>query len=213
MADIDYTYIDSEHLLTSFDDVVSTVEWIKNAMKFVFVDKNKLSYRCTISFDAGELSYECHSLDEFKQYAFGKDIKVKVLRMFVTEDWVTPLIAVYAHNIKFDEKQKYILSSKDEKMLVDLRTALKEKRNINSTNIATQVVMCEKYEDSSIHIGNNNQISNSVIGSKNTVDIEEKNIVSENKEESLISKTFWQFFVPIAVGVIVVAIVVWLGLQ
>ena len=70
-----------------------------------------------------------------------------------------------------------------------------------------------KIENNSVHIGNNNQISNSVIGSQNTAEIEQETVVPEQKEESLASKSFWQILVPIVVGVIVVAICVALGLS
>ena len=70
-----------------------------------------------------------------------------------------------------------------------------------------------KIENNSVHIGNNNQISNSVIGSQNTAEIEQETVVPESKEESIASKSFWQILVPIVVGVIVVAISVALGLS
>lgn len=70
-----------------------------------------------------------------------------------------------------------------------------------------------KVENNSVHIGSNNQITNSVIGSKNTAEIEQETAVPESKEESIASKSFWQILVPIIVGVIVVAICVAIGLN
>lgn len=70
-----------------------------------------------------------------------------------------------------------------------------------------------KIENNSVHIGSNNQITNSVIGSKNTTEIEQETVVPESKEESIASKSFWQILVPIIVGVIVATICVAIGLN
>ena len=73
-------------------------------------------------------------------------------------------------------------------------------------------VTAMKYENNSINIGNNNQISNSVIGSKNTVELEQETKVPES-EESIASKSFWQIVAPIIVIVVGAAICAWLGLN
>ena len=70
-----------------------------------------------------------------------------------------------------------------------------------------------KVENNSVNIGNNNQITSSVIGSKNTTEIEQETAAPKNKEESFASKSFWQIFVPILVIVVGAAICVWLGLN
>lgn len=65
-----------------------------------------------------------------------------------------------------------------------------------------------KYENNSINIGNNNKIKKSNFHSQN------KEVNSQTTtNERISSKVFWNIFIPIAVGVIVVAICVWLGLQ
>lgn len=36
MADISYKYLDNEHRIDSYDNVVSTYDWMRNALMFVF---------------------------------------------------------------------------------------------------------------------------------------------------------------------------------
>ena len=59
-------------------------------------------------------------------------------------------------------------------------------------------------EDKSIHIGDNNKIKNSPIGST---------ITNGSKKESFFKKYIWQIISGIVVGIIVAAICVWLGLK
>ena len=213
MADIKCKYRTSEYTLNAFDDVLKTVDWISDALRAVFHNREKLDSHCYITFDSGDLSYDCKSVDEFKQYAFGKEINVQTLSVGVSENWIISLITVHAHKQGVVTEQEYVLSSTDEKLLVDLRDALKAKKKGIPLNSVHTVINCEKHEDNSVHIGNNNQISNSVIGSKNTAAIEQETVVPESKEESVASKSFWQIFVPILVIVVGAAICVWLGLN
>lgn len=66
-----------------------------------------------------------------------------------------------------------------------------------------------KYENKSINIGNGNEIVGSAIGYDNKAEIK----TNGDNEEKLPSKIVWNVLVPIVVGVIVVAICVWLGIQ
>ncbi len=95
-------------------------------------------------------------------------------------------------------------------LIINLRDALLANNDSESQQKDTLFM---KYEDNSVHIGDNNQISNSIIGAKNTTDIEQKTEVLESKKESFLSKTFWQFIIPIAVCIIGAIIVAWFGLQ
>lgn len=213
MADIKCKYRTSEYTLNTFDDVLKTVDWIRDALRAVFQNHEKLDSHCYITFDSGDLSYDCKSVDEFKQYAFGKEINVKTLSVGVSENWIISLITVHAHKQGVVTEQEYVLSSTDEKLLVDLRDALKTKKKGIPLTSSHTIINCEKHEDNSVHIGNNNQISNSVIGTNNTAEIEQETVIPEHKEESVASKSFWQIFVPILVIVVGAAICVWLGLN
>lgn len=213
MADIMCKYRTSEYTLNTFDDVLKAIDWIRDALRTVFQNYEKLDSYCYITFDSGDLSYDCNSVDEFKRYAFGKEINVNTLSVGVSENWIVTLITVRAHKQSAVTEQEYVLSSKDEKLLVDLRDALKSKRKEIPLKSVQTIINCEKHEDNSVHLGNNNQISNSVIGSQNAAEIEQETEVPESKKQSIISKGFWQILIPIAVGLIVVAIAAWLGLQ
>lgn len=213
MADIKYKYRTAEYTLNTFDDVLKTVDWIRDALRAIFQNYEELESYCFIKFDAGDLSYDCKSMDEFKKYAFAKEIIVKTLSVGVSENWITTMISVHAYEQGIDAEQEYVLSSTDEKLLVDFRDALKSKKKGIPLNYSQTIINCEKHEDNSVHVGNNNQISNSVIGTNNTAKIEQKNVVPEYREESVASKSFWQIFVPILVIVAGAAICVWLGLN
>lgn len=213
MADIQCKYRTSEYTLNSFDDVLKTVNWIRDALRAIFQNYAELDSHCYITFDSGDLSYDCKSIDEFKQYAFGKEINVKTMSIGVSKNWCSSLISVYAHKQGVIMEQEYVLSSTDEKLLVDLRGALHTKKKGLPMNSVQTIINYEKHEDNSVHIGNNNQITNSVIGSKNTAEIEQEIAVSEGNKESLASKIKWQIVVPIVVGVIIAAIVFYLGIN
>lgn len=61
-----------------------------------------------------------------------------------------------------------------------------------------------KYEDNSIHIGDNNKISNSNFNSK---------IKGAEEKEKISSKVAWNIIVPLGVGIAVAAIAFWLGIN
>lgn len=213
MADIQCKYKTSEYTLNTFDDVLKTVYWIRDALRAVFQNYAELDSHCYITFDSGDLSYDCKSIDEFKQYAFGKEINVKTMSIGVSKNWYPSLISVYAHKQGVIMEQEYVLSSTDEKLLVDLRDALHTKKKGLPMNSVQTIINCEKHEDNSVHIGNNNQITNSVIGSKNTAEIEQEIAAPESNKESLASKIKWQIVVPIVVGLIIAAIAFYLGIN
>lgn len=213
MADIQCKYRTSEYTLNSFDDVLKTVNWIRDAMRAVFQDYGKLESHCYIKFESEDLSYDCKSIDEFKQYAFGKAINVDTLSIGVSENWSTSLISVYAVKRGFVTEQEYILSSTDEKLLVDLREALKENKKEAPSVSSPIVINCEKHEDNSVHIGDGNKISNSTIGSKNTIETECEISNPAPEKEKLVSKLFWQILIPVAVVVIGALVCIWFGID
>lgn len=211
MAEINYSYKDSTHSINTYDELLKTYHWICDALHTIFKDRENMNINCSVAFSSDEMSYDCNSIDEFKKYAFGKNIEVKRLLLFVSEGWVGSLVDVFAAYRKDEACQEFVLSSKDEMLIINLREALLSNKKVELKQTKETVIM--KIEDNSIHIGDNNHISNSVVGSKNKTKSEQKADNSKREKESFWSKTFWQFFIPIAVGVIVIAIAVWLGLQ
>lgn len=210
MADIRFTYKDATHTINSYDEIISTYDWIRDAMRVVFQDREGLSLYCKVAFTSDEMSYECDSIDEFKKYAFGKSIAPNHMLVYVTQDWVASLISVFASYKKDAVEQEFDLSSKDEMRIINLRDALRTCKKVEPKPKETVIM---KIEDNSVHIGDNNQISGSVIGSKNTAEIKQESETAEVKEEKWYSKTFWQIAIPLAVTILGAAICAWLGLN
>lgn len=213
MADIQCKYKTSEYTLNTFDDVLKTVSWIRDALMAVLQNYAELDSHCYITFDSGDLSYDCKSIDEFKQYAFGKEINVKTMSIGVSKNWIPSLISVYAHKQGVIMEQEYVLSSADEKLLVDLREALKANKKEVPLVSSPIVINCEKHEDNSVHVGDGNKISNSTIGSKNTIETECEISSPAPGKEKLASKVFWQILIPVAVVVIGALVCIWLGID
>ena len=213
MADIKCRYKTSEHTLNTYDDVIETVNWIRDALRAVFQNYGELDSHCYISFASGDLSYDCTSLDEFKKYAFGKVIDVKTISIGVSENWIINLISVRASRWDGETEQEYILDSTDEKLLADLRDALRMKKKGLPLKPIHTIINYEKHEDNSVHIGNGNMITNSTIGSKNTIEAEVEISNPAPEKEKLVSKFFRQILIPVAVVVIGALVCIWLGID
>ena len=56
MADISYKFRDNEHRIDSYDNVVSTYDWIRDALRFVFEAQSDLTLSCVIFFDSEDMS-------------------------------------------------------------------------------------------------------------------------------------------------------------
>lgn len=210
MADISYKYRDNEHSIDSYDNVVSTYEWISDALRFVFDGRIDLTLNCVIAFDSEDMSYECGSIDEFKKYAFGKTIRVKTMTAYISENWFQTLVSIYANHLSGLEQQEFILSSKDEMMVIGLRDALLTKKKSPPRPQPSTVIQCE---DNSVHIGDGNKISNSTIGPKNTIETEREISNSAPEKGKLVSKIFWQILIPVAVVAIGALVCTWLGID
>ena len=209
MADISYKFRDNEHRIDSYDNVVSTYDWIRDALRFVFEEQGDLTLSCVIFFDSENMSYECKSIDEFKKYAFGKTIRVKTMTASVSKNWIQTLVSIYASRSSGSEEQEFILSSEDEMLVISLRDALLAKKKTAPHPQPPAVI---QYEDNSVHIGNGNKISNSTIGSKNAIVAECEISNPAPEKEKLASKLFWQILIPVAVVVIGALVCIWLGI-
>lgn len=69
-----------------------------------------------------------------------------------------------------------------------------------------------KVEDNSVKIGDNNVVESSVVSAKNSGEIEQK-INDAGSKDKWYSKIAWNVIAPIIVGVAIVAICFWLGIQ
>lgn len=204
MADITYNYIDKKHLLTSYDAVIDACSWIESALIFACKEKDIKGVSCYISFSSGAMSYQCHSLDEFKEYAFGKSFELKDLYIGLNDTSIFSVVSVFA-KLKDEDIQGYTITSQNETIISNVVEALRTEAKIIPQNSIETVNV--NYEDNSIHIGDGTTITSSAIGQNNKIES------TPPQKEKLPSKIIWNVIVPIVVGVVVVAVCVWLGLQ
>lgn len=202
MADITYEYADSKHSINSYDDILNTCLWIENALKMACKDIEIKEITTMISFYSSEMLYECKSIEEFKKYAFGKEIKLRDACIWVKDKTVWGAVSVYFSS----RNPEFKISSSKESIISDTVFALKNELTPQGKQKEHIVV---KHEDKSIHIGDGNAIVGSVIGQDN-------NVISKNqdvKKEKWYSKVAWNFIVPIIVGLVIIIISAWLGLE
>ena len=70
----------------SCEGVLAICSWIKEAVCKcgIEIKSEEYSFRC--SFKAGDISYDCYSVDEFKKHAFGQKIIVYTCYLVVYHD-------------------------------------------------------------------------------------------------------------------------------
>ena len=64
MAEIKYTHKDAVHTINSYDNIISTYDWIKDALRAVFQDEDGLYIHCSIAFTVDEMSYPLPSASD-----------------------------------------------------------------------------------------------------------------------------------------------------
>lgn len=202
MADITYEYIDNKHSINTYDDILTTCFWIENALKVSCKDIEIKEIIMMISFYSGEMLYECKSLEEFKKYAFGKEIRLRDACIWVKDKTVWGAVNVY-----FSSKNpEFKIASSKESLISDTVFALKNELTPQEKQKEHIIV---KHEDKSIHIGDGNTIVGSVIGQDNKVVTENK----DAKKDKWYSKITWKIIVPILVSLATMIIAAWLGLE
>ena len=210
MADIKYQYYNSKYCLTTYENVIRTYEWIKNCFEYVFADIEKLEIRCSIDFEHSNTRYECKSIDEFKRYAFGKEITVD--NMFVSASDSSKLLSslayIYAGYSQDKKGQSLLVSSNDELVIANIKEALDgEKRKQNS-----EYITINKYEKNCVNIGDNTIIQNSNINSENIIEVNGISKKDDLSRQKWYEDITWNIVVPIIVGIIIAAICTWLGM-
>lgn len=202
MADITYEYIDNKHSINTYDDILTTCFWIENALKVACKDIEIKGITTMISFYSAEMLYECNSIEEFKRYAFGKEIKLRDVCIWVKDKTVWNAVSVYLNR----NSSNYKIVSSRESLISDTVFALKNELTPQENQKEHIVV---KHEDKSIHIGDGNTIVGSVIGQENKVVTENK----DTKKDKWYSKITWKIIVPILVSLATMIIAAWLGLE
>ncbi len=205
MANIHYPYKNAKHTIDSFDNIIHTYNWILGALKNLFTNRDDVDFDCYVEFKSGDMSYKCNSFDEFKKYAFGKNITPITLDILIVQKYVGVIASIFAPYDKWADMQEFTISVKEELMLANIIEALSKNEKVTEP-----VVM--NYQDNSIHIGDNNNVANSDIRLNNTLEITFTKPSAEKKKDKWYYKSFWQIVVPIAVTVIAAVLCAWLKL-
>ena len=199
MPKFNYTFL-SYYPLDTYEDVINTYEWLSHCFEYVFLDISDLKLSSSFSFTANQINYECSSIDEFKENAFGLNIKPEVLYVSAkdrTALYSEPLAYFWTRNNPEDEKIKITLSSNDKKYLISLKDILIMEPSVLITLLEKQT-KSEKREASPI----------------DSTTIHDPKVKPQRKrKESWYAQLFWKIVIPIVVTVIA-AIIVWkLGLR
>ena len=205
MADIRYDFIDKEHKMSSYDNILNAYNWICDSINFVCKDIEIKEIDCIIDFVSGNMSYSCKNIDEFKKYAFGKTFKLRDICVFAMSESTRSILSIFTRYTT-SEEQIYTIVSEDEKLIADMVAALANESKPQENNPTSITV---NFEDNSVHVGDGNTISNSVFGQNNSILGNDKH----PKKKNSFLKIFWDILIPIIVGIVVTAICVWLGIQ
>lgn len=211
MADIKYQYYSLKYCLTTYENVLCTYEWIKDCFEYVFADITSLEISVRIDFEHRNTRYECKSIDEFKRYAFGKEVIVESLFISASDasTILSSLAYVYAGCSDDKKGQSFSITSNDELVIANIKEALdREKRKQHSEHITIN-----KYENNCVNIGDNTVIQNSNINNENNIEVNGASKKNELSGQKWYEKITWDIVVPIIVGIIIVAICTWLGLD
>ncbi len=202
MSKFSYTF-ESRYLLDTYEDVINTYEWLSRCFEYVFGDIEALKISSSFSFSANQIDYECSSIEEFKENAFGLAIKPETL-FVLAKDSKAFLSDTLAHfwtrRNPEDKKVNIVLSSDEKKYLISLKDALTMEQSILFASIDKKAKPALKIESS---IG-------TVVAHSSAVS---KPKLQKEHKETWYSKLFWKIIIPIAVTVIA-AVIIWrLGLS
>lgn len=113
----------------SCEGVLAICSWIKEAVCKcgIEIKSEEYSFRC--SFKAGDISYDCYSVDEFKKHAFGQKIIVYTCYLVVYHD--NDKIYFGISDKAWREDNIYV-SCNDKLLLLDLKTFLLKEKSILS---------------------------------------------------------------------------------
>jgi hypothetical protein len=198
MSKFKYTFI-SNYSFDTYDDVINTYEWLKRCLEYVFIDTNNLEFYSTFAFSANRIEYECSSINEFKENAFGMNIKPSEFYISASEKSVyykEPLAYFWIGNISSEKKIEIILSSDYKDNLISLRDAVNLEYNV-LIYLLTQETSNKAKE---MQLVNNTTVTPNV-------SLEENQHI--NNKEHWYEKLLWQVLIPLMVMVIG-AIIVWI---
>ncbi|MDD2190437.1 MAG: hypothetical protein PHV71_08165 [Eubacteriales bacterium] len=197
MSKFSYTF-ESRYSLDTYEDVINTYYWLSQCFKYAFLDIDTLKLSSSFSFSANQIDYECSSIEEFKENAFGLNIKPETLFVCAKDAkayFSDTLAHFWTRRNPEEKKVNIVLSSDEKKYLISLKDALTMDQSILIKSIDKKAKPVPENESS---------IGTAVIHSSA---ISNPKPQKEHKE-TWYSKLFWQIVIPIAVTVIA-AIIVW----
>lgn len=205
MADINFKYKTSKHNISTYDGTLETYEWLKNCFEYVFDSVADLRIGTSIDFESGNACYKCSSIEEFKKYAFGKEITIN--NLFISASDNSKIYCILAHIYVRDnpdeKEQSFTITSNDELIIANIKEAL-DGEKIKQQG---EQIIINNFEDGSVNIGNNNTIIKSPMNSGNKIFIG-----SSSSEEKWYKKVAWEIIIPILVTIVGAALCAWLGL-
>jgi hypothetical protein len=198
MAEFSYTF-KSKYSFDTYDDVIKTYAWLKECFEYVFSYISNLKISESFDFSAQKIEYKCHSISEFKENAFGHDIKPDTIFLLAKTEWDS-LAHFWAQKIPAKKTLEIVLTSENKSTIV----AIKDYLLLSEAEIKQLPYprRSEKLEDVDNHHVENNTKENT-----DTVEIK----ITSTKEPWY-TKLIWKIIIPIVVTVIATAICFRLGI-
>lgn len=142
---------ESRYSLDSYEDVIDTYEWLSHCLKYAFLGIEALELSSSFSFSANQIDYECSSIEEFKENAFGLKIKPEVLFVCARDAKAyrsNALAHFWTGRNPEDKKVKIGVSSDEKKYLISLKDALTMEQSILIAAIGKKAKSVPKNESS-----------------------------------------------------------------
>lgn len=151
----------------NYDGVIQNYKWIQETVFSLFEDLPTPEVR--ITFEMGDISCTCSSIEEFSEHAYGQKINVYSYDISFSSSEGNKSIAYFMLS---NSKKAATLCCDRKDSLIKICTALEEASKIKDTSATPVVQEITTYvHDESTHvtIGDNNTIENANIGANNTL--------------------------------------------
>lgn len=173
--------ISAKYHTLDYDGVIKSYDWIKEIMFSLYDDLTEPD--TDISFQLGKISCNCKTIKEFKEHAYGVEIKVYSYTLYFFKKFPLNGKEHFAA-ININEKQISIYCYNKE-VLIDICTALENSLKFQESEpTGKQQINHYTHYDESIHltVGDNNILQEISIGKNNSIE----------KDVSALKQNFWQ---------------------
>jgi len=224
MATISCSF-ESKYSMDSYEDMIKTYSWLKNCLEYVFLDVENLKISESFSFRAGKIEFNCSSLNELKENAFGHEIQPLTLVVHAMNGYEY-LGGFFTRRNPEQDFQEISLTSENKSNFISIQESLKfdegtiaQKFSAKKTEQSVTITNCNINSD--LQIVNQAHVSNANVNQANGSNAN-VNQASNNQTNTITtfgekttkvhwySKLFWQILIPIGVGVAIIAISLWL---